>query len=294
MITIASRGSPLALWQAHYIQSLISPLSSRIKTIVTQGDKGVLGKEAFVKEIQDALIKDTADLAIHSFKDMAYLSPQGLSILAVPKRHDPRDLLIPKNPSLSILSLKKKKNIQFASSSLRRKFLLEREFPGCEVHPLKGNIDTRLKKLSLGEWDGIVLALAGIERLNIYQPHMIPLDPCFFIPAPAQGALAIEGKMHHKFIISLNDLDACFETIIERFIAEKLGGGCLTPLGVHLHDMILFIAYPGKEILKYKVSDSHKKDFSSSFKGKFFFELESLFQTSSLAKELEAFLKEHF
>ena len=294
MITIASRGSPLALWQARYIQSLISPLSSRIETIVTQGDKGVLGKEAFVKEIQEALLKDKSHLAIHSFKDMAYLSPEGLFILAVPKRHDPRDLLIPKDPLLSILSFKKKQNIQFASSSLRRKFLLEKEFPGCEVNPLKGNIDTRLNKLSLSKWDGIVLALAGIERLNLYQPYMIPLDPLLFVPAPAQGALAIEGKEHLKFIASLNDLDACFETIIERFIAEKLGGGCLTPLGVHLHDMTVLIAYPGKDLLKYKVSDSHKKDFSSSFKGKFFFELENLFQTSSLAKELQSFLKEHF
>ena len=246
-ITIGSRGSRLALWQANHIKEklTLTGLESEIKIIKTKGDQfqhlsfdKIEGKGFFTKELEIALIKEEIDLAVHSLKDLETQQPKELSITAVPVRENPSDTLlinlnsVDKSQDLNII-----KNGKIGTSSARRKnqLLLFRE--DLIIKDLRGNVPTRIQKLRDGYYDAIVLAKAGINRLNIdiSDFHIIDLSPMTFIPAPAQGALGIQTKNSNhklkKFLNKLTDKETLDNVFFERKILEGIGGGCHSPMG---------------------------------------------------------------
>ena len=246
-IIIGSRGSRLALWQANHIKEklTLTGLESEIKIIKTKGDQfqhlsfdKIEGKGFFTKELEIALIKEEIDLAVHSLKDLETQQPKELSITAVPIRENPSDTLlinlnsVDKSQDLNII-----KNGKIGTSSARRKnqLLLFRE--DLIIKDLRGNVPTRIQKLRDGYYDAIVLAKAGINRLNIdiSDFHVIDLSPMTFIPAPAQGALGIQTKNSNhklkKFLNKLTDKETLENVFFERKILEGIGGGCHSPMG---------------------------------------------------------------
>src|SRR5271165_2220387 len=197
MLTIGSRGSQLALWQAHWIQARLEKLGqeSRIEIIKTTGDKitdvalsQVGSKGLFTKEIEEALLAGTVDLAVHSLKDMPTVLPAGLTLAAIPEREDPRDALIGK--PLAELGPGSK----VGTSSLRRAAQLHALGRGLVIENLRGNVDTRLRRLDEGQYDAIVLAAAGLRRLGWADRIRELIEPAVMCPAAGQGALAIETR----------------------------------------------------------------------------------------------------
>ena len=246
-ITIGSRGSKLALWQANHIKEKLSNygLESFIKIIKTKGDQiqhlsfdKIEGKGFFTKELEIALIKEEVDLAVHSLKDMETQESNELSIVAVPIRENPSDTLlinlnsVDKSQELNII-----KNGIIGTSSARRKnqIILFRE--DLIIKDLRGNVPTRIQKLRNGNYDAIIIAKAGINRLNIdiSDFHAIELSPMMFIPAPGQGALGIQIKnSNHKLRKILNKLthkETLYNVVFERKILNGIGGGCQSPVG---------------------------------------------------------------
>lgn len=244
-IRIGSRGSQLALWQARYVQSELERrhpgISITIKKIKTTGDKiidvplaKVGGKGLFVKEIEDALIKNEIDLAVHSMKDMPAVLPEGLCIGAVTRREDPRDVLISRDGS-GFFHLPHGAHV--GTSSLRRVSQLLNQRPDLKISPLRGNLDTRLKKLDSGVFDAIVVAAAGIlrmgwgERITEYLPINISL------PAVGQGALCIECREGDRAILEpvrwLDHAETGICIKAERAFLRRLEGGCQVPIGAY-------------------------------------------------------------
>lgn len=244
-IRIGSRGSQLALWQAGYVQSELerrfSGSSVTVKKIKTTGDKildaplaKVGGKGLFVKEIEDALLRNEIDLAVHSMKDVPADLPAGLCIAAIPKREDPRDVLISRDGS-GFFHLPSRAHV--GTSSLRRVSQVLNQRPDLRISPLRGNLDTRLKKLDSGVFDAIVLAAAGVlrmgwgERITEYLPVNISL------PAIGQGALCIEcregdGKTH-ELIRWLDHRETSLCVRAERAFLRRLQGGCQVPIAAY-------------------------------------------------------------
>src|SRR5579883_2763167 len=197
MITIGSRGSQLALWQARHIAACLAELGAetRLEIIKTTGDKildvplaKVGGKGLFTKEIEEALLAKTIDLAVHSMKDVPAELPEGLTLSAIPEREDPRDAVV--GPALADL----KDGAKIGTSSLRRSAQLYAMGRGFTTETLRGNVDTRLRKLDEGQYDTIVLAAAGLRRLGWQDRIAEMLDPEVMCPAVGQGALAIETR----------------------------------------------------------------------------------------------------
>jgi hydroxymethylbilane synthase len=195
MLIIASRGSQLALWQAHWVQQQLAALGypSRIEIVKTTGDKitdvplaQVGGKGLFTKEIEEALLEGRADLAVHSLKDLPTELPAGLVLAATPAREDPRDALVGRR--LADLPA----GAKLGTSSLRRAAQLRKVRPDLRIEPVRGNLDTRLRKLDEGQYDAIVLAAAGLKRLGWEDRIAEILSPDIVCPAVGQGALAIE------------------------------------------------------------------------------------------------------
>jgi hydroxymethylbilane synthase len=245
-LRIGSRGSQLALWQANYISALLRARGHEveIEIIHTTGDKitdvplamvgtkGGSGKGIFTKEIEDALADGRVDLAVHSLKDLPTELPAGFEIAAITEREDPRDAFCSRHHS-SINDLPK--GARVGTSSLRRQAQLKAIRPDLDIHPLRGNVDTRLRKLEQGEYDAIILASAGLKRLGKteFVKQIIPVE--IMCPAAGQGALAIEirkgdGAMRERLEF-LNDSGACATTICERALLNCLGGGCQVPIG---------------------------------------------------------------
>ena len=237
MLTIGSRGSQLALWQAHWIQSRLAALGeeSRIEVIHTTGDRitdvalsKVGSKGLFTKEIEEALLAGTIDLAVHSMKDMPTEIPAGLVIAAVPEREDPRDALVGR-PFAEAAHV--------GTSSLRRAAQLRAHRPGLLIETIRGNVDTRLRKLDEGQFDAIVLAAAGLRRLGLEGRIAELLDPAFMCPAVGQGALAVEtrgdGGAAHLTCAQLDNDNARIAVTAERAVLAALGGGCQVPIGAH-------------------------------------------------------------
>ncbi|HEX3819533.1 MAG TPA: hydroxymethylbilane synthase [Candidatus Sulfotelmatobacter sp.] len=238
---IGSRGSPLALWQANHISALLRAQGHEveIEIIHTTGDKitdvalaKVGTKGMFTKEIEEALAAGRVDLAVHSLKDLPTELPAGFEIAAITKREDPRDAFCSRNFS-KIEDLPQAARV--GTSSLRRQAQLKAIRPDLDVHPLRGNVDTRLRKLEEEEYDAIILASAGLKRLGRMElvKQIIPAD--IMCPAAGQGALAIEIRANDTkmrgLLTFLNDPDARAATTCERALLNSLGGGCQVPIG---------------------------------------------------------------
>lgn len=244
-LTIATRGSQLALWQANHIRDCLMAqnpdLIIELSIIRTKGDKildvplsQVGGKGLFVKEIEEALLSGEADLAVHSIKDVPMILPDGLTIGAIPKRAPFTDCLCAeKYASLSSIP----QGATVGTSSLRRQAQLLALRPDLNIVSLRGNVDTRLRKMKEGQFAAIVLATAGLQRLGLSASHMTELDPKEFVPAAGQGALGIECRADDTgtldLLAKLNDAPTrtCVEA--ERAFLLGLDGGCQVPIGAH-------------------------------------------------------------
>lgn len=244
-LVIGTRGSKLALWQAGWVHArlleLEPGLSVSLKQIKTTGDKildtplaTIGGKGLFVKEIEDALLRGEIDLAVHSMKDVPTRLPEGLEILSVPEREDPRDALISRGgATLNQLAA----GARIGTSSLRRQAQLLSVRPDLSIQMLRGNLDTRLRKLEAGEYDGVILAAAGLCRLGWADRVTEYLSPDVCLPAIGQGALALEGRADDTFVRELAGRMEHRPTRIavtaERALLERLEGGCQVPIAAY-------------------------------------------------------------
>jgi hydroxymethylbilane synthase len=239
MLVIASRGSLLALWQARWVEGQLTALGHqcRIEIIKTTGDKitdvplaKVGGKGLFTKEIEEALLDGRADLAVHSLKDLPTELPAGLVLAAVPEREDPRDAIIGKR--LDQLA----RGARVGTSSLRRGAQLRKLRPDLEIESVRGNLDTRLRKLDEGQYDAILLAAAGLKRLGWGDRIAEILPAETMCSAVGQGALAIETRASGAGFDAVQALDhpATHAAVAaERGVLAALGGGCQVPIGAH-------------------------------------------------------------
>lgn len=241
-LRIGTRGSALALaqssWVKRQIEEHVPQIQVELRTIRTSGDrfidaaiKAIGGKGSFTKEIEDALTAGDIDLAVHSLKDLPTQLPAGLTLVAVPKREDARDVLISRS-SAKLADLAQ--NARIGTGSLRRRAQMLAYRPDLQMVPVRGNIDTRLKKLDNGEFDSLVLAAAGLRRIerdnNITQ--FLPDEIC--VSAVAQGALGIEareGTDLRERLAFLHDAQTFAEVSAERAFADRLGSGCHVPIG---------------------------------------------------------------
>ncbi len=240
-LRIGSRGSQLALWQANHIAALLRARGHQvaIEIIHTTGDKitdvalaKVGTKGMFTKEIEDALAAGRVDLAVHSLKDLPTELPLGFEIAAITEREDPRDAFCSRHFA-KIEDLPRKARV--GTSSLRRQAQLKALRPDLDIHPLRGNVDTRLRKLEQGEYDAIILAAAGLKRLGKTDliKQIIPAE--IMCPAAGQGALGIEIRQGdaptRELLRFLDDPEARAATTCERALLNRLGGGCQVPIG---------------------------------------------------------------
>jgi hydroxymethylbilane synthase len=244
-ITIGTRGSKLALWQAHWVKDALTSqddgLQVDIAIIKTKGDKildvplaKVGGKGLFVKEIEDALLVKKIDLAVHSMKDMPAELPDGLCIGAIPEREAPHDVLISRREK-QLADLEKGATV--GTSSLRRAAQLLNKRPELTIVPLRGNLDTRLRKLDAGEMDAIVLAAAGVKRLGLSHRISEDLGAGVMLPAAGQGALCIEireNDAHIASVVGALDHGETRRTVLgERAFLHRMGGSCQVPIAAH-------------------------------------------------------------
>lgn len=240
-LRIGSRGSQLALWQANHISALLRERGHEVdlEIIKTTGDKitdvalaKVGTKGMFTKEIEEALAAGRVDLAVHSLKDLPTEVPPGFEIAAITKRENPRDVFVSKMYArLEDLP----RGARVGTSSLRRQAQIKALRPDLDIHPLRGNVDTRLRKLEAGEYDAIILAAAGVNRLGLTTHVKQIISAELLCPAAGQGALGIEirygdtGTRQH--LTFLDDAAARAATTCERALLNKLGGGCQVPIG---------------------------------------------------------------
>ncbi len=247
-LRIGSRGSQLALWQSNHVAGLLRAQDHEveIEIIKTTGDRlqGITfaqvaaesgtTKGMFTKEIEEALAEGRVDLAVHSLKDLPTVLPEGFALAATPKRADPRDVFVSeKYESLSALPLE----ARVGTSSQRRRAQLKALRPDLEAIEFRGNVDTRLRKLSEGQVEAILLAGAGLDRLGRTDWVRQRLDPKDFCPAAGQGSLGIETRLGDEATIAalsfLDDAETRFAVTAERVALAALGGGCQVPIGVH-------------------------------------------------------------
>lgn len=239
-LTIGTRGSALALWQARHIAARLEDLgqAARIEIIHTTGDRvrevtlaKVGTKGMFTKEIEEALSSGAIDLAVHSLKDMPTELEDGFMLGAIPKREDARDALV----GLKLDGLKK--GARVGSSSLRRAAQLRAARPDLAIEDIRGNVDTRLRKLEEGRYDAIVLAAAGLKRLGLSEriTEILPVET--MCPAVGQGALAVEvragGRVRRELLEKLDDQATRAAVTAERALLHTLGGGCQVPVGAY-------------------------------------------------------------
>ena len=253
-LRIGTRGSDLALWQARHIRDRLAELGARaeIEIIKTRGDiiddvpfSKLEGKGFFTKELEDAQLDGRVDLAVHSMKDLSTVQPDGLKIAALVGREDPRELLLIHPDSLDhdrsaagdLFPLRD--GARFGTSAARRQAQLKHLRPDLEIDDLRGNVPTRVRKLREKRYDAILLANAGVLRLELDLSDLWtrPLEVDAFVPAPAQGMLAIQCRDEHPladFLSRLHSPDAGRLVAAERDLLEKLDGGCQLPFGVNI------------------------------------------------------------
>jgi hydroxymethylbilane synthase len=246
-LRIGSRGSPLALVQARQAQSALAKACGivaeqiEIKIIRTSGDKiqdrplaDAGGKGLFTKEIEEALLSGAIDFAVHSSKDIPAVLPAGLTLAAFLPREDPRDALVSRiGKSLGELP----RNALVGTSSPRRQALLMRARPDLRIAPLRGNVETRLRKIDAGEMEAAVLAVAGLKRLGLFSAIATALEVEEFLPAAGQGAIAIETRANDEsaraHAAAVDDADTHTALAAERAFLAALGGSCRTPIAGH-------------------------------------------------------------
>ncbi|MGB8509107.1 MAG: hydroxymethylbilane synthase [Pyrinomonadaceae bacterium] len=249
-LIIGSRGSKLALWQAEWVRARLTALEPgaevRIEIIKTSGDvmqdvslSVIGGQGVFTKEIENALIAGRIDVAVHSLKDLPTLIPDSLSITAVPERADPQDaLVLPAGKQAADVSLRSLPvGARVGTSSLRRQAQLRHLRPDLLIADVRGNVDTRLRKLDAGEYDAIILASAGLRRLGLEERISAAIPSSEMLPAVGQGALGIETRADdadtNSLVARLNHAPTHAAVIAERALLRHLGGGCQVPIAAH-------------------------------------------------------------
>ncbi len=241
-LRIATRNSPLALWQARHVQQRLVDawpgLKVELVAMTTQGDRildsplaKIGGKGLFVKELEAGLLEGRADLAVHSMKDVPAQLPEGLSLPVILKREDPRDAFVSeKFSSLSQLP----RQARVGTSSLRRQCQVRRQRPDIELRDLRGNVGTRLRKLDAGDYDAIILASAGLKRLALHRRIAGFIEPAELLPAIGQGAIGIETRSGDtqvkRYVSVLRDHATSLCVGAERAFNERLQGGCQAPI----------------------------------------------------------------
>lgn len=277
-LVLGTRGSKLALCQSEWFQSKVQEVAPEVRVtlrkIHTSGDKivdvplaKIGGKGLFVKEIEDALLVREIDFAVHSMKDVPAQLPEGLDILCVPPREDARDAFISRaGHSFQNLPV----GATVGTASLRRQAQLLHARPDLTIAMLRGNLDTRLRKLQEGQFDAIVLAAAGLHRLAWSQTITEYLSPILSLPAIGQGALGIEGRANDEFVRSilsrLNDRATHTTVTAERAFLHRLEGGCQVPIAAHatLSDEYLVLdglvaSVDGKTIIRDQIKGTHQQ-----------------------------------
>jgi hydroxymethylbilane synthase len=243
-VRIGTRGSALALAQAGAVARGLRDrgIESELVPIRTEGDRlhdsrlaDIGGKGLFVREIEKALLDGDVDVAVHSLKDLPAELPAGLVLAAFPAREDPRDVLVTRDPCEGVPALPP--GTVVGTGSLRRRALLLAARPDLVVEPVRGNVDTRLRKLEAGQCAALVLAAAGLARLGLRPAHARALEPDEFVPAVGQGLLAVETRTNDSrlrdVLVSLDDADSRACGLAERAYLRRLGASCRTPLGGH-------------------------------------------------------------
>lgn len=289
-LRIATRGSALALWQSKYIQNLIennTEVGVELQSMKTKGDvildtplAKIGGKGLFTKELEESMLRGESDLAVHSLKDVPVVFPKGLILTAISEREDVRDSFVSeKFASFNELP----KGAKVGTTSLRRKMQLLIKRPDLKIISLRGNINTRLRKLKENEFDAIILASAGLKRLNLMEniKYFVPFSLDEMIPAMGQGALGIECVDKSEVIEILkfiNNENSVIATTIERDFVAKLNGGCQVPIGVNAEisgDIIkvrAIVGLPdGSEFIKEKreISKADFKNFGTKLADEF-------------------------
>ena len=258
-ITIGTRGSDLALWQANFVRKELERLGHQvhIKMITTQGDKiqdlgfdKMEGKGFFTKEIEAALLKRDIDLAVHSHKDLETKQPEGLEVAAVSARENPCELLLIRESAYQENALwGLRKDAVVGTSSARRKSQLLALRQDVQIKELRGNVPTRVEKLRSGQYDAILLAKAGILRLELDLSGLVSIDltPDEFVPAPAQGVLALQIRSVdtelQKVLKQINDFKVQKLVHLERSVLNLMDGGCQLPLGVYCDNKYVHVAF---------------------------------------------------
>lgn len=248
-ITIGSRGSDLALWQAHHIKQQLEILGAEVQIAIikTKGDHiqhlsfdKIEGKGFFTKELEEALLAGQIDLAVHSYKDLETTQPDGLAIAAVSERANPADVLLIHPSAADTQSLwGLRKGAITGTSSARRKMQLTLHRPDLQIEDIRGNVPTRIDKLRQGHYQAIVLAMAGIERLQLELSDLVlhPFDPYQYVPAPAQGVLACQIRSNDDglaaFMAPIHHPDVAACVHAERRVLNLFKGGCQLPLGAY-------------------------------------------------------------
>lgn len=277
-LVLGTRGSKLALCQSEWIQSKIQEVAPEVRVtlrkIQTSGDKivdvplaKIGGKGLFVKEIEDALLAREIDFAVHSMKDVPAQLPDGLDILCVPPREDARDAFISREGcSFQNLPI----GATVGTASLRRQAQLLHARPDLQITMLRGNLDTRLRKLKEGQFDAIILAAAGLHRLAWAQTITEYLSPILSLPAIGQGALGIEGRADDDFVRSillrLDDQATHTTVTAERAFLRRLEGGCQVPIAAHAalfdNDLVLdglVASVDGKTVIRDQITGTHQE-----------------------------------
>jgi hydroxymethylbilane synthase len=244
-VRIGTRGSALAMWQARHVaarlQEAFQDIDIELIVIKTRGDRildtpltVIGGKGLFTKEIEDELLAERIDLAVHSLKDLPTELPSGLCIAAITKREDPRDVFV-SSGARSLDDLKP--GARVGTSSLRRRAFLLNKYPALDIVSIRGNVDTRLRKIGSLNMAGVILAAAGLIRMGYLEKMSFIIDPEVMIPAIGQGALAIEARKSDSKLLErlsfLNDLltETCVK--VERAFLQRMGGGCQVPMAAY-------------------------------------------------------------
>ncbi|WNJ16238.1 hydroxymethylbilane synthase [Pontibacter sp. G13] len=264
-IKIGTRGSKLALWQANHVMGLLGSAGweSEIQTIQTTGDRvqdvplsqmGLVG--IFTKALDEALLERRVDIAVHSCKDLPSILADGLEIAALLKREDPRDVLLATNPQVNLENFSQK--LVIGTSSVRRRALLKYHFDHLEIKDIRGNVDTRIQKMESGEYDGIMLAYAGVKRMGLTQYIVQKMNPDSFTSAIGQGAIAVvcrsDFEQKEELRQLLNHLSTEQAVKCERAFLRTIEGGCHTPafgLATVVADQLSFTAGLAEEEGKY-------------------------------------------